>query len=227
MAEPRSRNKGEGDKHREQRSGPPELDPDLETTIEDEMMSSGRTSVVPRIAVIGAHPSAVASDDTDLDDEVQMPREGGSDDVAPTAQALERERLRHAQQSALGVLPAGEEGRWRQQRPTQRTDGTGRAALDAAAGEADRRANAARPRPMAGGHDRQNGGRAQQANAGSGKTSDGEDEDGGGARGSGRENWRDDWREDWIERHPRGAVAGAAAAALMLGLGVAIARARN
>jgi hypothetical protein len=138
MAESKARTKRAIDKHREQRSAPAELDPDLETVIDDEMRSSGRTSVVPRTAVIGAHPSAVTPDRIDLDDEVQMPRAGGSDDVAPTARALERENIRHMRQSALGVAPAGKAGRARQKRIPTAAGGDVRAALDAAAAEADR-----------------------------------------------------------------------------------------
>jgi hypothetical protein len=141
MAEPRGSSKRARDKHREQRAAPAEQDPDLETVIEDDLRASGRGAVVPRTAVIGAHPRAVSPDQIDPGDEVQPPRAGGSDDVAPTARALERERARHDRQAALGVLPAGEAGRTRQQRPNGEEDGKGpglRAALDAAAADADR-----------------------------------------------------------------------------------------
>jgi hypothetical protein len=190
MAESKARTKRAIDKHREQRSAPAELDPDLETVIDDEMRSSGRTSVVPRTAVIGAHPRAVTPDRIDLDDEVQMPRAGGSDDVAPTARALERENIRHMRQSALGVAPAGKAGRARQKRnPTTAAGADVRAALDAAAAEADREVATGRFDPV--------------------QAPDGVEGD------------------DWIERHPRGAMAGAAAAALLFGVGVALVRARS
>jgi hypothetical protein len=146
MAEPTNRNKGAGkpsakagDKHHEPRSGPPEREPDLETAIEDEMRASGRTGVVPRSGVIGAHPSAVAPLTASFDEEVQ-PSSTGGQDVAPTARALERERLRHSHQSEVGVLPAGQEGRLRQERP-EVDEGSSRgmrALLDAAADAADR-----------------------------------------------------------------------------------------
>jgi hypothetical protein len=140
MAEARASSKRAGNKHREQRAAPAEQNPDLETVVEDEMRASGRGSAVPRTAVIGAHPRPVSPDSIDPADEVQPPRAGGSD-VAPTARALERERARHDRQAALGVRPAGEAGRTRQQRPDDEDDGKGsglRAALDAAAADADR-----------------------------------------------------------------------------------------
>jgi hypothetical protein len=140
MARPGGRSKQAGDRSRRQGSAAAELDPDLATTIEEEMRSSGRTAVVPRTAVIGAHPRAVTSDRIDLNDEVQMPRAGGSDDVAPTARALERERSRHARQSALGVAPAGKAGRLRQTRQPDESVIDVRTALDAAASRADREA---------------------------------------------------------------------------------------
>jgi hypothetical protein len=200
MARPGGRSKQAGDRSRRQGSASAELDPDLATTIEEEMRSSGRQAVVPRTAVIGAHPRAVTPDRIDPNDEVQMPRAGGSDDVAPTARALERERSRHARQSALGVAPAGKAGRLRQTRQPDESVVDLRTALDAAASRADREA-------ASGAFDGQLNEDAEARKV------DGIDEQLGDI--------------DWIERHPRSAVAGAAAAALMLGLGVAIARTRN
>jgi hypothetical protein len=198
MARPGGRSKQSGERSHRQGSASAELDPDLATTIEEEMRSSGREAVVPRMAVIGAHPSAVTPDRIDPNDEVQMPRAGGSDDVAPTARALGRERSRHARQSALGVAPAGKAGRLRQTRQPDESVIDVRTALDAAASRADREAaSGAFDEPVLEDDD---------------ETMEFDEQDGD---------------VDWIERHPRSAVAGAAAAALMLGLGVAIARTRN
>ncbi len=60
---------------------------------------------------------------------------GGGAEVAPTERAIERERERHRLQREVGVVPAGESGTVRQQRAA----GADRAALDAAARQADER----------------------------------------------------------------------------------------
>ncbi|HEY0710957.1 MAG TPA: hypothetical protein VGG33_29410, partial [Polyangia bacterium] len=102
MAEPKS-GLGAGRKRRTQRSGPQENQPDLETTIEDEMESSGRDSVVPRLAVVGPRPEAVSHLDSESLEEVALPPPEGAN-PAPTARAAERERVRHQLQREIGVL---------------------------------------------------------------------------------------------------------------------------
>ncbi len=123
-----------GDKARLQRAGGQELDPDLETAIEDEMMASGRHSIVPPSGLIGAHERTTGSllepGEDGLESGVTLPQGRGAD-VAPTRKAERREAERHERQSALGVHPAGQEGRLRQEASSDREG------LDEAARAAD------------------------------------------------------------------------------------------
>jgi hypothetical protein len=130
MAEEKTpRGSGRRDK-RVQRSGPQEESPDLETAVEDEMMASGRHSVVPRTGLVGAHEERTGSLAADLDEGVALPKGAGSD-VAPTRKAEMRERQRHQLQREAGLEVAGAGGRLRQKRSASRQ------ALDEAAAKAD------------------------------------------------------------------------------------------
>ena len=126
---------GEGQRgDRAQRSAGQDQVPDLETQILDEMESSGRTSVVPRAGLVGAHQQRNASLVASIEaDEPGEPAGGGSD-VAPTRQAELRERERHQLQREMGVVPAGQENLRQQRAP-----GVTRESLDQVAPEADRR----------------------------------------------------------------------------------------
>jgi hypothetical protein len=109
-------------------------DDDEQTQVEIEMASSGRSDVVPREGLVGAHlerraPEAPAGDT----DEGQEPTGPGSD-VAPTRRAEERERERHRLERALGRAPAAEDGKIHDQRAA----GVTREELDEAARQADR-----------------------------------------------------------------------------------------
>ena len=101
------------------------LDGDLETQIEADLAGSGRTGMAPPEAIIGARRVRRAPSNA----------EGTSAGaaVAPTEKAELRERERHRLQELAGVVPASQQGNLRQRRaPT-----TSRAALDAAARNAD------------------------------------------------------------------------------------------
>src|SRR5688500_18484662 len=120
--------------NRAQRSTGQEQGPDLETQIEDEMASSGRTGVVPRAGLVGAHEQRQAS--LLASEEVDEPGEppGPGSDVGPTRRAELRERERHQLQREMGVVPGGH-----QNLRQQRAPGVTRQALDRTAPEADRR----------------------------------------------------------------------------------------
>jgi len=101
------------------------LESDLETQIEADLAGSGRTGMAPPEALIGARRVRRAPSNA----------EGTSAGaaVAPTEKAELRERERHRLQELAGVVPASQQGNLRQRRaPT-----TSRAALDAAARNAD------------------------------------------------------------------------------------------
>lgn len=106
--------------------------PDLETELEQEMSASGRSGVVPRSGLVGAHQQRHGSLAAAL--EVDEPGEpaGAGADVAPTARAEQREKRRHELERALGVEAAGDASL------RQRRGGASRAALDDAGSEADR-----------------------------------------------------------------------------------------
>jgi hypothetical protein len=112
---------------RAQRSAPPDRDRDLQAEIEDEMMSSGRTHLVPREGLVGAHPERRQGAD-------QQPDDGLGSRVAPTRKAEVREATRHELERQVGQFAAGEAGgRLRQARSGFAT----REALDGIAAEAD------------------------------------------------------------------------------------------
>jgi hypothetical protein len=125
-----------GKRTRSQHSNNLPLDDDEQTQIEAELASSGRSDVVPREGLAGAHrvrrqPShgtMERSQRSIIDEPI-----GDGAEVAPTEKAALRERERHRLQRDLGVVPAGEDGNRRQ----RRAPGVTRDALDAAA----RRAN--------------------------------------------------------------------------------------
>jgi hypothetical protein len=75
---------------RVQRSGPQESDPDLETEIEDQLQSSGRSGVMPREGLVGAHTERREGPAGEIAEPV-----GAGADVAPTRKAEARERERH------------------------------------------------------------------------------------------------------------------------------------
>jgi hypothetical protein len=67
-----------------------ENQPDLESEIEDQIESSGRTRFVPPEGLVGAHHERRASAAEGLEEPV-----GDGAEVAPTRKAEERERERH------------------------------------------------------------------------------------------------------------------------------------
>ena len=114
------------------------IDDDQQTRIEAELIASGRGDVVPREGVIGAVTTRRQPTIEDEEGEQLSPMDepiGAGAEVAPTERAVERERERHRLQREVGVVPAGESGTVRQQRAA----GADRAALDAAARQADER----------------------------------------------------------------------------------------
>lgn len=126
---------GPGQKmQREPRTRNTPQDDDEQTRLEVEMASSGRSDIVPRQGLVGAHTDR-------LEPRVEMGADEGDEptgpgaDVAPTRLAEERERERHRLERALGRTPAGEGGRIRD----TREPGVTRDGLDAAQREADRR----------------------------------------------------------------------------------------
>jgi hypothetical protein len=189
MAESKSRSSAGARKRRTPRAATANREHDLETTIEEEMFASGRTSVIPRAGVVGARPSAVSPITEDPDDAVGPPRGDGSD-VAPTAQALRRERLRHQLQRPMGVQPAGPDGQLNQRRA-----GVERRALDQAAALADREVAASGDGEQAGG--------------------DGTEPGAEGAATSGR---RTASMSRWLRNHPGSTLVGTASAALLVGV---------
>src|SRR4051794_26408625 len=115
---------------RVQRSEPHENEPDVETQVMEELEGSGRGHVFPREG--GLHTERHLP----LTGEVERGEpEGIGADVAPTKKAEMRERERHERQRELGYIPAGQEGRLRQERGPAAT----REALDRAAAEVDAR----------------------------------------------------------------------------------------
>jgi hypothetical protein len=113
----------------------PEQYPDLETELEQEMSASGRTGVVPRTGLVGAHQQRHASLAASVElDEPGEPAGPGAE-VAPTRQAEQREAERHRRERELGVIAAGDEN-LRQRRSPDVT----RQALDESAAEVDRQA---------------------------------------------------------------------------------------
>ncbi len=139
MAQQSGRSRGTGRKQparadRKQRSGPPEQDRDIQTEIEDEMDASGRSSVMPREGLVGAHEErrSRAADVPDPDDRLKEPTGRGAD-VAPTRKAERREATRHRLESQIGHVPAGERQLVRQRHSRYES----REALDGIAAEAD------------------------------------------------------------------------------------------
>jgi hypothetical protein len=101
---------------------------DLTTQIEADMAGSGRTGMTPPEATIGPRRGR----------RIRSRRDGiPGAAVAPTKKAEVRERQRHRLQKAEGVVAASEEGNRKQRRSSKAS----RAALDAAARKADRKAN--------------------------------------------------------------------------------------
>jgi hypothetical protein len=113
------------------------VDDDQQTQIEAELTGSGRSDLVPKQGLVGAHSrrrqptGALERDQRSSADEPI----GGGSEVAPTDKARTRERERHRLQRQIGVVPAGEDGNLRQ----RRARGVKRRDLDAAGREADRR----------------------------------------------------------------------------------------
>jgi hypothetical protein len=118
-----------GKRTRSERTSNLPIDDDLQTQIEAELVSSGRSDVVPREGLVGAHQ--VRREPIGDTDELHA----AGVEVAPTPKAEVRERERHRLQREVGVVPAGEDGHLRQQRAA----GVTRMSLDAAAREATQR----------------------------------------------------------------------------------------
>jgi hypothetical protein len=119
--------------NRAQTSGPPERDADMQTEIEDELLRSGRSHIVPREGLPGAHEERRAGLTPDWESSHKEPVGRGSD-VAPTRKAELREAERHRMEREVGHVAAGlQEGGLRQQSSQFAT----REALDGIAAEAD------------------------------------------------------------------------------------------
>ena len=117
-----------GKRTRSQRTSNLPVDDDQQTQIEAELASSGRSDLVPREGLVGAHwvrRQPIGDIDPSRSDEPI----GAGSEVAPTEKAAIGERERHRLQRAAGVVPAGEDGNLRQ----RRAPGVTRGALDAAA----------------------------------------------------------------------------------------------
>jgi hypothetical protein len=107
---------------------------DEQTQLEVEMASSGRSDVVPRQGLVGAHTARLEPDSATSDEEGDEPTGAGSD-VAPTRLAEQRERERHRLERERGRVPAGEGGAIHEKRSPNVT----REDLDEVQREADRR----------------------------------------------------------------------------------------
>ena len=70
-------------------AGTPELDHDLGTEIEDEMLATGRGHITPREGLVGAHEERRAGLGRDLEQGTNEPPGHGAD-VAPTRKAEEQ-----------------------------------------------------------------------------------------------------------------------------------------
>jgi hypothetical protein len=128
-----------GKRTRSERTSNVPLDGDEQTLIEAELVSSGRSDIVPKEGLVGAHRvrrEAVSMSEALGDEAHERTDEpiGLGSQVAPTEQAEVHERERHRLQRELGVVPAGEDGNLRQRRAPEAT----RASLDAAARQVDR-----------------------------------------------------------------------------------------
>ena len=122
---------------RSQRTSNIPIDDDEQSQIEAELASSGRSSVVPREGLVGAHlvrMQASGALERSQHSRADEPIGAGSE-VAPTEKAELRERERHRLQAEVGVVPAGEDGNLRQRRAPSVT----RESLDAAASKANDR----------------------------------------------------------------------------------------
>jgi hypothetical protein len=125
-----------GKRTRSERTNNLPVDDDEQTLIEAELVSSGRSDVVPREGLFGAHRARreVMHATTEDGDHQRMEEPlGPGAEVAPTAEAEMRERERHRLQREIGVVPAGEVGNLRQLRAPTAT----RESLDAVARLAD------------------------------------------------------------------------------------------
>jgi hypothetical protein len=134
----KQKDRGPGGKRtRSQRTSNLPVDDDPQTQIEAELASSGRSDVVPKEGLVGAHwvrRQPIGESERGQRSPSDEPLGAGSQ-VAPTEKATVRERERHRLQRAAGVVPAGEDGNLRQ----RRAPGVTRSALDAAAREANHR----------------------------------------------------------------------------------------
>lgn len=124
-----------GKRTRSQRTSNLPVDDDQQTQIEAELASSGRSDVVPKEGLVGAH-WVRRQPIGDIEPGQSSPSDepfGVASEVAPTERAIILEHERHRLQRAAGVVPAGEDGHLRQ----RREPGVTRSALDAAALEAN------------------------------------------------------------------------------------------
>jgi hypothetical protein len=121
-----------GKRTRTERTNNLPVDDDEQTLIEAELVSSGRSDVVPREGLFGAHRARREATHTTAEDgehpRMEVPLGMGAE-VAPTAEAEMHERERHRLQREIGVVPAGEVGNLRQLRAPTAT----RESLDAVA----------------------------------------------------------------------------------------------
>jgi len=125
-----------GKRTRTERTSNLPIDDDEQTLIEAELVSSGRSDVVPREGLFGPYRTRREALHAPSDDAGYLRMEeplGMGAEVAPTPEAEMHERERHRLQREIGVVPAGEVGNLRQLRAPSAT----RASLDAAARQAN------------------------------------------------------------------------------------------
>jgi hypothetical protein len=109
-------------------------DSDVQTELEVELASSGRSEAVPRQGLVGAHTARLEPEPKLDEDQAEQPPGPGSD-VAPTRLAERRERERHFLERQRGRTSAGQGGALRE----TRRPGVTRSDLDQAHDEADRK----------------------------------------------------------------------------------------
>lgn len=124
-----------GKRTRSQRTSNLPLDDDVQTQIEAELASSGRSDSTPKEGLVGAHLARREPSHESIEGSQPSPNDepiGAGFEVAPTEKAEMSEHERHRLQREIGVVPAGGDGNLRQRRAPSAT----REALDAAARQA-------------------------------------------------------------------------------------------
>jgi hypothetical protein len=119
----------------------PATEPDVE--LEADLLSSGRGDARPREGVVGAHLERGFHSDTGRGPVEGQEPVGAGSEVAPTAQAAQREQERHRREEEIGRFAAGTGGRIRDMRDGRLT----REALDQASGAADEAVGASLEEP--------------------------------------------------------------------------------